>query len=148
MDPLIIVFGLGVGLLVGLTGMGGGSLMTPLLIVVLGVKPVTAIGTDIAYAAVTKTVGAVKHWRNGTVDLSLSNWLALGSVPASILGVITLGRLEDAYGKGFDSLVLALVAAALLLTGAAMLARILFASSFTDRERRSVPMGRREKRAA
>ena len=57
MDPLIVLFGLGVGVLVGLTGMGGGSLMTPILILVFGFKPVTAIGTDLAYAAVTKTVG-------------------------------------------------------------------------------------------
>ena len=58
MDPLLILFGLGVGVLVGTTGMGGGSLMTPLLILVFGIKPVVAIGTDLAYAAVTKTVGA------------------------------------------------------------------------------------------
>ena len=60
MDPLIVVFGLGVGALVGLTGMGGGSLMTPLLIVVFGIKPVTAVGTDLAYGAVTKTVVSVQ----------------------------------------------------------------------------------------
>ena len=58
MDPALIGFGLGVGLLVGMTGIGGGSLMTPLLILVFGIKPVVAIGTDLAYAAVTKTVGA------------------------------------------------------------------------------------------
>ena len=57
MDPATILFGFGVGLLVGITGMGGGSLMTPLLILVLGVKPVVAVGTDLAYAAITKTVG-------------------------------------------------------------------------------------------
>ena len=57
MDPLIIAFGLGVGVLIGLTGIGGGSLMTPLLIVVAGIKPTVAIGTDLAYGAVTKTVG-------------------------------------------------------------------------------------------
>lgn len=57
MDPLLILFGLGVGLLVGMTGIGGGSLMTPLLIIVVGVHPVTAIGSDLAYSAVTKTVG-------------------------------------------------------------------------------------------
>ena len=57
MDPAIIVFGLGIGVLVGMTGMGGGSLMTPLLILIFGIQPTTAIGTDIFYSAVTKTVG-------------------------------------------------------------------------------------------
>src|SRR3954463_10650759 len=80
MDPLIIVFGLGVGTLVGLTGMGGGSLMTPLLIVVFGVKPVTAVGTDLAYGAVTKTVGGWRFWRHRTIDMGLSTWMAFGSV--------------------------------------------------------------------
>ena len=59
MDPAIVLFGFGIGLLVGMTGMGGASLMTPLLILIFGVQPVTAIGTDIFYAAVTKTVGGV-----------------------------------------------------------------------------------------
>ena len=61
MDPAIVVFGFGIGLLVGMTGMGGASLMTPLLILVFGISPVTAIGTDIFYAAVTKTVGGYQH---------------------------------------------------------------------------------------
>ncbi len=78
MDPLVIVFGLGVGILVGLTGIGGGSLMTPLLILVGGYSPVVAIGTDLAYGAVTKTVGGWRLLRQGQVDLRLSTWLALG----------------------------------------------------------------------
>ena len=142
-DPMIVLFGLGVGLLVGLTGMGGGTIMTPLLILLFGVKPVTAIGTDIAYAAVTKTVGAVKHWRQKTVDLKLSTWMALGSVPSALGGVVVLSKLEAAYGKGFDNVVLALVAGALLLTGVAMFARILFVGGRSERD--SVPMHRREK---
>jgi uncharacterized protein len=80
-DPLIIVFGLGVGVLVGLTGIGGGSLMTPLLLLVIGTQPVVAVGTDIAYGALTKTVGGWQHLRSGTVDLGVSMWLAFGSVP-------------------------------------------------------------------
>ena len=70
MDFALVAFGLGVGILVGMTGIGGGSLMTPMLILVFGVTPVTAIGTDLAYAAVTKTVGGYKHWTQRTVDLS------------------------------------------------------------------------------
>src|SRR5918997_5458672 len=121
-SPLIIVaFGLGVGVLVGMTGIGGGSLMTPLLILVVGTPPVTAIGTDLAYAAVTKTVGGYKHWRQRTVDMRLSSWMALGSVPAAICGVWVLSLLEDWTGRDFDDLLLAVLAAALLLTGAATL---------------------------
>src|SRR5207247_11332380 len=92
-DPLIIAFGLGVGVLIGLTAIGGGSLMTPLLIVVAGIKPTVAIGTDLAYGAVTKTLGGWRCWRAGTVDLSLSKWLAVGSVPGSLAGVVLLERL-------------------------------------------------------
>ena len=61
MDPAIIFFGLGVGFLVGMTGMGGGSLMTPLLVLIFGIQPTTAIGTDIFYAAITKTAGTWRH---------------------------------------------------------------------------------------
>ena len=95
MDPAIVVFGLGVGLLVGMTGIGGGSLMTPLLILVFGVKPITAVGTDLAYGAVTKTVGGFKHLRQGTVDMTLSGWMAVGSVPSAIGGVYVLDRSSD-----------------------------------------------------
>src|SRR5215208_5631681 len=89
MDPLVIVFGVGVGVLVGLTGIGGGSLMTPLLLIFIGTQPHVAVGTDIAYGALTKTVGGRQHLRNGTVDLGLSKWLAFGSVPGSVAGVIS-----------------------------------------------------------
>ena len=75
-----IIFGFGIGALVGMTGMGGGTLMTPLLILLFGVKPVTAIGTDIFYAAVTKTVGGWRHLRMETVNLgSRSGWRSAAS---------------------------------------------------------------------
>src|SRR5918992_1427058 len=86
-DTAIIVFGFGIGLLVGMTGMGGASLMTPLLILAFGITPVTAIGTDIFYAAVTKTVGGYKHLKLGTVHKGMAFWLAVGSVPAALAGV-------------------------------------------------------------
>lgn len=131
-DPMIVIFGLGVGVLVGMTGMGGGSLMTPLLILVFGVKPVTAIGTDLAYGAVTKTVGGWRHWRRGTVDLSVSTWMALGSVPAAVLGVVALKALERGNKGSFEDTVLIAVGAALLLCGIAMLARRALSSSIDD----------------
>ena len=117
MDPLLIPFGFGVGVLVGMTGMGGGSLMTPLLILVFGTAPVTAVGSDITYAAVTKTVGGWRHLRLRTVNLGLSFWLALGSVPAAIAGVWVIEWLHDRYGNELDDIVLTMLAIALIVVG-------------------------------
>ena len=147
MDVALIGFGLGVGILVGMTGIGGGSLMTPLLILVFGVKPITAVGTDLAYAAVTKTVGGYKHWRQNTVELRLSTWMALGSVPAAVSGVFVLDLLERATGHDFDDLLMTILAAALLLTGVATLVRA-FLKRMHDRERATIPMDTRHKVAA
>jgi len=145
MDPAIVAFGLGVGLLVGMTGIGGGSLMTPLLILVFGVKPITAVGTDLAYGAVTKTVGGWKHLRQGTVDMSLSGWMAVGSVPAAIGGVYVLELLERAHGNDFDDLLILMLAIALLLCGTATLARAVFLKQLHGRERDTVEMEARHK---
>jgi uncharacterized membrane protein YfcA len=134
-DPLIVLFGFGVGTLVGLTGMGGGSLMTPLLIVVFGIKPVTAVGTDLTYGAITKTLGGWRHLRHGTVDKGVSTWISIGSVPAAVGGVYVLHAIEDAYGSQFDDIVIVAVAAALLFTGVAVLTRALIGSRVADRER-------------
>jgi uncharacterized membrane protein YfcA len=146
-DFALIAFGLGVGILVGMTGIGGGSLMTPMLILVFGVTPITAIGTDLAYAAVTKTVGGYKHWTQKTVDLRLSTWMALGSVPAAVGGVYVLDLLEEAAGQDFDDLLLTLLAVALLLTGAATLVRA-FLKSMHARERDEIELETRHKVAA
>ncbi len=142
MDPLVIVFGLGVGILVGLTGIGGGSLMTPLLVIVIGTKPVVAVGTDIAYGAITKTLGGWRHWRSGTVDMGLSKWLAFGSVPGSVAGVIAVEQIDALHGKGL----LWGVAAALLFTAVATLSRALFVRE--PKERHSVPVIGRARSAA
>jgi uncharacterized membrane protein YfcA len=146
-DPALVVFGLGVGVLVGMTGIGGGSLMTPLLILVFGISPATAIGTDLAYGAVTKTLGAYKHWRQRTVDFTLSSWMAVGSVPAAILGVYVLDLLKRATGENFDLTVITILAGTLLLCGVATLARS-FMKRFHQRERTEVPMERRHKAGA
>jgi uncharacterized protein len=122
-------------------------LMTPMLILVFGVTPVTAIGTDLAYAAVTKTVGGYKHWRQKTVDFELSKWMAFGSVPAAVGGVYVLHLLEDWTGREFDDLLLTILACALLLTGIATLVRA-FLKSMHERERETIPMERRHKVAA
>lgn len=148
MDPAIAAFGLGVGVLVGMTGIGGGSLMTPLLILVFGIKPVTAIGTDLAYGAVTKTVGGWNHFRKGSVDLKLSTWMALGSVPAAIGGVYVLDVLEGAFGSDFDERLILILAFTLLFTGLMTLARAIFLRKLADKERDTVEMTRGNKVAA
>jgi len=131
-----------------MTGIGGGSLMTPMLILVFGVTPTTAIGSDLAYAAVTKTVGGYKHWTQKTVDFRLSTWMAVGSVPAAIAGVYVLTLLKDWLGHDFEDTVIILLAAALLLTGTATLIRALL-KRMQERERDTIePMERRHKIAA
>lgn len=142
LDPLVIAFGLGVGILVGLTGIGGGSLMTPLLILVAGVNPHVAIGTDLAYGAITKTVGGWRHLRKGTVDLGVSKWLAFGSVPGSLLGVWLLEHvLSDQVDLLLGLVAVALVVAALTTLGRSALAR-------HSGETESVVLGRRGKLVA
>jgi uncharacterized protein len=93
MDWLYPLSGFVVGAIVGLTGMGGGSLMTPLLILFFGVHPLTAVGTDLLYAAVTKTAGTAIHYKNGNVDWRVAGLLAVGSVPATVLTIWVLSRM-------------------------------------------------------
>jgi uncharacterized membrane protein YfcA len=147
-DPALALFGLLVGGLVGLTGVGGGSIMTPLLILVFDVKPVLAVGTDLFYGAVTKTAGGYKHLRERTVDMSLSWWMAAGSVPAAIAGVATLELLESSLGDDFDDTLLALVAGAVLFAGLAVAGRGLLGGRLGNSERHSVGLDRRNKLGA
>lgn len=127
MDPAIVLFGFGIGVLVGMTGMGGASLMTPLLILIFGIQPVTAIGTDIFYAAVTKTVGGIQHLRAGTVHRGLAFWMAVGSVPAAIGGVYVIELLQEAYGEEkLEGIVFGMLGATLLVVGIATMLRTLF----------------------
>jgi uncharacterized membrane protein YfcA len=91
-DPLVILSGLGVGFVVGLTGMGGGALMTPILVLLFGVEPLTAVSSDIVASMVMKPIGGAVHWRRGTVQKSLVRWLMLGSIPTAFLGVLLLRK--------------------------------------------------------
>src|SRR5437588_12607283 len=93
------VAGFVVGVVVGLTGVGGGSLMTPLLVLVFGVAPVTAVGTDLLFAALTKTGGAWAHTRRGNVAWKIVGWLAAGSVPASTVTLVLLHLFVPDPGK-------------------------------------------------
>lgn len=146
--PLIVAFGLGVGILIGMTGVGGGSLMTPLLILVIGTPPITAVGTDLAYGAITKTVGGYRHIRLGTVDIPLAAWMVCGSAPAAIAGVIVVEWLQRTAGPDFEPIVLAALAAAILLTGVVTLIRAIFLKGLVMKERERVSMGPRSKLAA
>jgi uncharacterized protein len=115
--------GLFIGLLVGLTGMGGGSLMTPILILFFGFKPTLAVGTDILHGAVFKSFGAVQHRRLGTVHARLTFWMFLGSGPMSLLGVQTAEWLQTKYGDGVESTSAKVIGAALVLGGLGFLAK-------------------------
>ncbi|MGE5769889.1 MAG: sulfite exporter TauE/SafE family protein [Betaproteobacteria bacterium] len=120
MDSLYTLSGFAVGAIVGLTGVGGGSLMTPLLVLVFGVSPATAVGTDLLYAALTKAGGTVAHGRKGHIDWAVTGRLAAGSIPAAAITIGVLWQLPEgsntigaiiAHGLGF----------ALLLTATAIL---------------------------
>lgn len=93
MDILYTLSGFAVGAIVGLTGVGGGSLMTPLLVLLFGIHPATAVGTDLLYAAITKAGGTVAHGRKGHIDWSISGRLALGSIPAALITLYVLSQL-------------------------------------------------------
>jgi uncharacterized membrane protein YfcA len=121
-DPLYVISGVLVGGLVGFTGVGGGSLMTPLLILFFGIHPASAVGTDLLYAAATKTAGSAVHGFNKTIDWRVVGRLAAGSVPMTILTVAFL------YWLGIDSkatqaLITKMLGVALLFTAASLIMR-------------------------
>jgi uncharacterized protein len=95
MDLTLALAGLGVGIIVGMTGMGGGALMTPILVLVFGIPPVAAVSSDLAASAVMKPFGGWVHARRGTVNWRLVGWLCAGSVPSAFLGVLLLRLLGD-----------------------------------------------------
>jgi uncharacterized membrane protein YfcA len=102
-DPRLALAGFVTGLLVGMTGMGGGALMTPMLIFLFNFNPATAIGTDILHGAIFKSFGAVRHRRLGTVKARLAAWMLVGSAPSSLIGVWVATYLTDRYGDSVDS---------------------------------------------
>jgi len=121
LKPLYVLSGLVVGVLVGLTGVGGGSLMTPLLVLVFGVHPTTAVGTDLLYAAATKTVGTGVHGYKRTVQWSIVGRLALGSVPATALTLWFLSQHKQAASA--NALITLALGWALAVTAVAVLFR-------------------------
>ena len=125
--------GLAIGLLVGITGMGGGSLMTPMLVLFFGFKPTVAIGTDILHGAIFKSFGAVRHRQLGTVHARLTGWMLLGSAPASLGGVALATWLKHAYGDGFEDVAQAILGAALVVCGIGFLVKAYVRSKGDDR---------------
>jgi uncharacterized membrane protein YfcA len=120
--PIYSVAGFAVGLLVGLTGVGGGSLMTPILILLFGMHPATAVGTDLLYAAATKTVGSLVHGYNRTVDWRVVRRLAAGSVPMTILTIWVLSHV-DINGAAVRELIAGVLTIALFVTALTLIFR-------------------------
>jgi len=114
--------GLLIGLLVGMTGMGGGSLLTPILVIFFGFKPTLAVGTDVLHGAIFKSFGAVRHRRLGTVHARLTLWMFLGSGPMSLLGVATATWLSH-HSSGADSIESYAIGAALVIGGIGLVAK-------------------------
>jgi uncharacterized membrane protein YfcA len=122
-DPRLAIAGFLIGVLVGMTGMGGGSLMTPMLILFFKFDPAIAVGTDILHGAIFKSFGAARHRRLGTVRLRLGLWMLVGSAPMSLVGVWAVGFLTDRYGDGVDSVQGKILACTLIVGGLAFLAK-------------------------
>ncbi|WP_394841272.1 sulfite exporter TauE/SafE family protein [Pendulispora brunnea] len=112
--------GLLVGFTVGLTGVGGGSLMTPILVLAFGISPAVAVGTDLLYASITKTGGTLVHGRRGSVDWKIVGWLSAGSLPAALACILLLRKL-GVDSKHFSSVVTYTLGIALLFTAVAVL---------------------------
>jgi uncharacterized membrane protein YfcA len=131
-NPLYAVSGFAVGMLVGFTGVGGGSLMTPLLVLVFGIHATTAVGTDLLYAAATKSVGTVVHGFSGTVDWGIVLRLAAGSVPAAALTLLAIARLGKKLDAG-HGVITTVLGVALILTALAILFRRMITAFFARR---------------
>ena len=121
-DPIYIALGACVGFIVGLTGVGGGSLMTPALVLLFGIHPATAVGTDLLYAAVTKSVGSLVHGARRNVDWRVVGCLAAGSVPAAAATLAALARLGPRSGAATEAITCAL-GAALMITAVSLVFR-------------------------
>lgn len=126
-DPRFMLSGLFVGILVGQTGVGGGSLMTPLLVLLFGIHPATAVGTDLLYASATKTAGTLVHGVNHTVDWQITGRLAAGSIPATAITLLAISSL-DLSEAGSGRLISTLLGLLLLLTALSLVFRRRFLS--------------------
>lgn len=122
MDISLSLIGFLVGFIVGMTGVGGGSLMTPILVLGFGIKPAIAVGTDLLYAAITKSGGVFVHYKHGNIQWKILNLLFMGSIPAALCSIFVIKKL-DAAGINYDNLILSTLSIALILTGLFLLSR-------------------------
>jgi uncharacterized membrane protein YfcA len=120
-DPLLAIASFGIGIVVGLTGMGGGALMTPVLVLFFNVPPLTAVSSDLVASAVMKPVGSVVHLRRGTVNLGLVKWLCIGSIPGAFSGVLIARALGT--GQEVQDFIRTALGVALLLAAAGLIVR-------------------------
>jgi uncharacterized protein len=138
MNLLYPIAGFSVGAIVGLTGVGGGSLMTPLLVLLFGVNPSVAVGTDLLYAALTKSGGTLAHSLKGTVDWSITRALAYGSIPAASLTLWTVHNFLPGGLGGAKSLISLALGIALVLTAISLIFRQRI-QHFAQRHAPSIP---------
>jgi len=134
MDIQVALLGFVVGVLVGLTGMGGGAVMTPMLILLGWAKPVVAVGTDLVWSSITKAFGAFVHYRQQTVDLKIVKRLALGSIPGALVGLSLLAYLRTQGGDAMDKVVVRMLGVALICVALTMLIRTLRGSTAAGSE--------------
>lgn len=120
-DPVLVLACFGIGVVVGLTGMGGGALMTPVLVLFFNIPPLTAVSSDLAAAAVMKPVGSAVHLRRGTVNLQLVKWLCVGSVPTAFAGVLVARALGE--GEQVDAVIKIALGVALLIAASGLTIR-------------------------
>jgi uncharacterized protein len=134
MDFRVSLLGLVVGFLVGLTGTGGGALLTPLLILLGWAPPVVAVGTDLVWGAVTRATGAFIHWRQGTVDFTIVKLLALGSIPGAVAGLALLAHLRSSGSENSDRLVLRMLGVALVGVALSMFVRCFWGAGGSNKQ--------------
>lgn len=120
-DVTLALAAMGIGVVVGLTGMGGGALMTPVLVLFFGIPPLAAVSSDLVAAAIMKPVGALVHFRRGTINLSLVKWLCVGSIPSAFCGVLIMRAIGD--GEEVQHAVQVALGVALLLAAAGLILR-------------------------
>ncbi|WP_053362987.1 sulfite exporter TauE/SafE family protein [Bacillus sp. FJAT-27251] len=138
----IIVMGLLIGFMVGLTGVGGAALLTPIL-VLLGINPAIAVGTDLAYNSVTKFFGSIQHWRQKTINFKLMKYLAIGSIPSAILAVFLL-QLFDSFFNNQEEIIKHALGYVLILVALTTLFKTFHKEKFESNSLQMKPLGEKK----
>jgi uncharacterized membrane protein YfcA len=148
LDYRVSLAGLVIGILVGLTGMGGGSLLAPIMILLFRIPPVWAVGTDVAYSTVTKAVGSIIHIRQKTVNFKVALWLACGSVPATLLSVSMVQYLRKHYGDFINGFMLRALGFTLLMVAVLLVVKPLLMKRLERRNAEKQPESEDESKNA